>query len=391
MASIKKYTTAKGTAWRVQYRSPDGKSRTKRGFRTKNEAQSWADKNSVSMLTQEWIEPAAAQTKVSELVQLWLQISEHKPSWRARIDKVWEVHVKPKWGARKVSTITQTEVRAWLASLEYTPRASKANPTPQPRPLSGSSKRHCLTVLAGALDIAVQEKMIHSNPARGFPLPKKAKAHKVFLSAGQLAALAGESSNPDLILVLGVTGMRWGEMAGLQVQDVDVAGQRIHVRRNAVWVDGKTVVGTPKSGEARSIVMPLFVVEIFKRHLSGKARGEWVFSDSGEPLHRPYSPNHWFQQAVARSVEKGLIPQRVTLHDLRHSAASIMVSSGANIKAVQRQLGHASAAMTLDVYAELFDDDLSGLGAALDEVFSDVVKLSSDRGENGGLRRLNAV
>ena len=60
----------------------------------------------------------------------------------------------------------------------------------------------------------------------------------------------------------------------------------------------------------------------------------------------------------------------MTVHDLRHTAASLMVRSGANVKAVQRQLGHASAAMTLDVYSDLFDDDLTEVGERLDSMLS---------------------
>jgi len=56
---------------------------------------------------------------------------------------------------------------------------------------------------------------------------------------------------------------------------------------------------------------------------------------------------------------------KLTIHDLRHTAASLAVASGANVKAVQRMLGHASAAMTLDVYADLFDDDLDAVSSAL--------------------------
>ncbi|MFC8732107.1 tyrosine-type recombinase/integrase [Luteimicrobium sp. NPDC057192] len=64
------------------------------------------------------------------------------------------------------------------------------------------------------------------------------------------------------------------------------------------------------------------------------------------------------------------MPPRPTPHDLRHTAASLAVSSGANVKAVQRMLGHASASMTLDVYADLFDDDLDSVAAALDRAAS---------------------
>ena len=61
---------------------------------------------------------------------------------------------------------------------------------------------------------------------------------------------------------------------------------------------------------------------------------------------------------------------RTTPHDLRHTAASLAVSAGANVKAVQRMLGHASAAMTLDIYADLFDDDLEAVAVALDHARS---------------------
>jgi len=66
------------------------------------------------------------------------------------------------------------------------------------------------------------------------------------------------------------------------------------------------------------------------------------------------SSRGWFTQAVKRAGLESLTP-----HDLRHTAASLAVSSGANVKAVQRMLGHASASMTLDVYSNLFDDDLN--------------------------------
>lgn len=69
------------------------------------------------------------------------------------------------------------------------------------------------------------------------------------------------------------------------------------------------------------------------------------------------------------------IMARVTPHDLRHTAASLAISAGANVKAVQRMLGHASAAMTLDTYAELFEDDLDAVASALDQQRSEALRL----------------
>jgi integrase len=75
--------------------------------------------------------------------------------------------------------------------------------------------------------------------------------------------------------------------------------------------------------------------------------------------------SRWFAKAV---IESGV--PRTTPHDLRHTTASLAVSAGANVKAVQKMLGHASAAMTLDIYADLFDDDLEAVAVALDDARS---------------------
>lgn len=86
-------------------------------------------------------------------------------------------------------------------------------------------------------------------------------------------------------------------------------------------------------------------------------------AETGGHLHRPntsVNTTSWFLRALAAA---GL--ERMTIHDLRHTAASLAISSGANVKAVQRMLGHASAAMTLDVYADLFDEDLEAVSTAL--------------------------
>ncbi|WP_257994030.1 tyrosine-type recombinase/integrase [Corynebacterium ulcerans] len=93
----------------------------------------------------------------------------------------------------------------------------------------------------------------------------------------------------------------------------------------------------------------------------------------------------WFQAAVEAAKASDSEFPVITPHGLRHVAAGLLVQSGANVKVVQRQLGHASAAMTLDVYAALFDDDLDVVGRALGEKISGVVGLSWGGG------RLHAV
>ena len=96
-------------------------------------------------------------------------------------------------------------------------------------------------------------------------------------------------------------------------------------------------------------------------HREGPRRSAVPPAQTGDYLRLSHSTTGWFQYAVGRS---GL--PRLTPHDLRHTAASLAVSAGVNVKAVQRMLGHASATMTLDTYADLFDDDLDAVAERLD-------------------------
>jgi integrase len=113
------------------------------------------------------------------------------------------------------------------------------------------------------------------------------------------------------------------------------------------------------------VPLPSFLLTHLARQCEGKEqeRGDLLFAGDGDDGHlrRPHPTSGWFTKAVAESG----IP-RITPHDLRHTAASLAVSAGANVKAVQKMLGHASAAMTLDIYADLFDDDLDAVATALD-------------------------
>ena len=83
-----------------------------------------------------------------------------------------------------------------------------------------------------------------------------------------------------------------------------------------------------------------------------------------------FRSDSWWTWALKRAQDKDPDFPRITPHSLRHVAAGLLVGAGASVKAVQRQLGHATAAMTLDTYAELFDGDLDEVADALDGMFS---------------------
>lgn len=363
MASIKKYKTATGYAWRVQYRSPDGRSRTKQGFQTKADAELWASRHVTSVADGAWTKPEHGRTTVAELYSEWTALRSHlKPSSQRTDRLAWENHVSPRWGHVPVGTIRRLDIQHWISEST----------------LSRASIGHHHRVLAGILDLAVEHQYIRVNPARGVRLPRSAGGVRVYLSASQLRLLAEcATTKGELIWLLGTSGLRWGEAVGLQVGDINFQSGRIKVQRNAVKVDSAIVVGTPKTHERREVVVPRHVMRQLRDVCRGKRKSDWLWeSPKGGPL-RPPGPGGFFDTAVKRACKADPeFPHHLTPHGLRHVAAGLLVSSGANVKVVQRQLGHKSAAMTLDTYADLFDNDLDEVAEAMEQLFSNVVGLS---------------
>ena len=159
-------------------------------------------------------------------------------------------------------------------------------------------------------------------------------------------------------------------MAALRVRDIDLGRGRIRVERSASKVNAKTVIGTTKTHAARSVAVSTSVLKLLAPAMVGKAPDEllWCRGD-GQPL-RPPTTTHWFGAAVKRCQAADAKFPRVTVHELRHTAASLMIASGANVKTVQSQLGHKTATMTLDQYGHLFPDDLDDVADKMDELVS---------------------
>ena len=231
-----------------------------------------------------------------------------------------------------------------------------------------STVARCHGVLAAILDGAVRDQRVAKNVAREVKLPRKGKTRKVYLTHAQVEMLAEETKYPDLVRFLTYTGLRWGEAVGLRVWNVDLDRRRIEVHENAVQINGHFVVGTPKGHQRRSVPDPKFLDKAVRAACHGKQQGDLLWpSEEDVHLRQGNSQTGWFAGAVERCMARDETFQRVTPHGLRHTAASLAISAGANVKAVQRMLGHKNAAMTLDTYADLFDDDLDTVAGALDK------------------------
>lgn len=372
MASIEAYETKSGRRWRVRYRKPDHSSTDKRGFRRKRDAEDWAARTLASINDGLYVDPQAGLRTVGQLASGWLAAKRVsvKPSYYETLMIAYRTHVEPLWGARSVKSLTRGEIQEWAGAL-----SSQKSP---------SVVWRAMGILKGICDDAVKDSLILRNPCNGVSLPRKTRRRHRYLTMGQLLEVASCSGYYEpLILTLGLCGLRWGEATSLTCGDIDYEKRRIIVARTVSRVGGAMVESTPKNGHARQVAYPRALESYLKRLTDGRDDDELVFRHpvTGGYIkrgHGPTSPGSWWYAACR---EAGLEP--MTLHDLRHTAASLMVSSGANVKAVQRQLGHSSASMTLDVYADLFDDDLDSVVDAMDDL---IVSCGQNvgRDEDGG-------
>lgn len=240
-------------------------------------------------------------------------------------------------------------------------------------------------MLSGVLDDAVRDGKIRTNPARGVKLPRKASARSPYLTHAEVQAVAEASGHELLVYTLAYCGLRWGEATALRVRDVNLLRRRIAVTRAVRYIEGPGfIIGETKGKENRTVPIPGFLAVMLElRMLRASGPDELVFpAPRAEYLRQPgKSPvvdgvktkvKWWERARDSAGVE------RMTPHDLRHTAASLAVSAGASVKAVQPMQGHKSAAMTLDVYSDLFDSDLDDVAARID------AQHGHDLGTDGG-------
>ena len=184
------------------------------------------------------------------------------------------------------------------------------------------------------------------------------------------------------MLFLAYTGARWGEMAAMRAGRIDFLRRRASIVESVTVVKGRLEWGTPKDHERRDLPLPRFLTEALAAHVAGKDRDELVFTGEKGGVLRAQV----FQRAVLTRAASSIDVEGLHPHELRHTAASLAIASGANIKVVQTMLGHESATMTLDLYGHLFPDQLDELADAFDFA---VAEMRARRGPAADFLRTN--
>lgn len=324
----------------------------------------------------DWTDPALGRITFGEYVLAWLDSrADLKPKTRHQYHSLLRLHILPTWRTVPLAKVTFEGLTQWVARLTLSG-------------LGASGVRQSVFVLSAALDHAVRSGRLRSNPARGLGLPRPSRRDYVFLTHRQVLDLAAAAGPWRLlILVLGYTGLRWGEATALRVCDIDFDRRRIDVRHAFSDVGGRVVLGTPKSHQSRSVPVPRFIAAELVAATGGKRADDLLFTVPGGSVVRL---SNWRQAAYPPARNRAGVSARFRIHDLRHTAASLMIQAGYPPKMLQEIMGHASITTTLDLYGHLYPGEMDRYADRLDKAAGDADAAKMRPDEEDGTSRVSA-
>jgi integrase len=348
MASIRKRELPNGQVrYLVQWRDASG-SHTE-SFKREAEAKTRKRSIESDQFRGTYIDPNRSKITTGEWADLWLGGKANlAPKSRERAEGIIRAHIKPRWEQVPLASVTHADIQRWLTGLDLAP--------------ASIHKVH--RVLSMILAFAVKDGRLATNAAAGIGLPRVRETEKRFLTHEQVAALADACPERYGLLVrsLAYTGLRFGEAAALKVGRIDFLRRRVLVAESVTPVGGHPVFGDTKNHERREVAIPRFLIDDLARHVAGKKPNDLVFTGARGQVLRPQG----FQRAALNAAAEHIGVPGFHPHELRHTAASLAIASGADVKVVQQMLGHKSATMTLDLYGHLFGDRLDTVADAMD-------------------------
>ncbi len=345
--------------WRVRWYGPDGLPKAKT-CRTVPQAEAEQQALLQKLDKGSYRDPQSAKAAVRLVADEW-HGSLRKQGRRTKDDyrELLDLYVIPKWGDWQVGAVQWADVDAWVTELCNTPGKRGA-------PLGPDRVRKTYYVLSSVMKHAVKTHRIAVSPCHEHDLPRNDdQDDHVYLTHDQLETLAEHAGRyQTFVRTLGYTGIRWGEAIAIKVGRMRLDDRRIRILQAYSDIDGHLELGPVKNHEKRSVPVPRSFAEELRPLVVGKHRDDLVFTaPEGGPMRYPNFRRRDWDKAVKAA---GLDEFDLTPHKLRHTAASLAIAAGADVKVVQLMLGHKSAAMTLDVYGHLWPDRLDEVADVLD-------------------------
>ncbi|WP_019873983.1 tyrosine-type recombinase/integrase [Sporichthya polymorpha] len=386
MAFIKR---TPGGKYKAHWRTAGG-TQTSKTFETRREATAFLAETQAALNRGTYVSPSAGRQRFSVYAERWMASRSDEITTKARDASIMRTHVLPRWGSTPLNKIDHSSMQTWISELNTR--------------LSPATVRECSRIACAVIRLAVRDRVIGLNPCDDLRLPRRRRTDndEVVIAPDVLVrVLLPQMPNRyrALVAVAGGTGLRWGEVVGLRWDAVDLDHGRVRVIRTAVEVAGTvTAKAYPKSRAGRrEVPLPPFAVDALIEHRSrypaGPA-GEVFTNSAGGPVRRTlfrtrvWRPalvragllgglaqladgtwlgtwsepsgdeqsvirrtRHQAVIAIARSNARGL-----RFHELRHSYATWLVSSGVPINDVAGMLGHEQMSTTLDRYTHSMAD-----------------------------------
>lgn len=279
-------------------------------------------------------------------------------------------HIAARFSDVAVTALRPRAVADWLADLGAQGKSS-------------STIGKAFRLLRMAMSDAIALRVIDTNPTDGVKPPARGNVKQGInaLSASTASALISQlaAMEPTAITVAALialqTGLREGEVCGLQWRDVDFTAGTIWVRRAIGAGKGGCYVKQPKTGKARDVIMTPTLAGYLSRLKASRvhdtAPNSYVIPNADGGFQQPgYIGRGWTTLSRVLGVT-GCEGRRATFHDLRHTWATLAIANGVDVKTVSSNLGHANAAMTLNVYASADPDAKTRAAVVMEKVFSE--------------------
>lgn len=355
MASIERRSGKRGDVYVVRYRDDTGKQRSKTLPR-RADAIAFSAKVEVQVREGDFIDPNKGKTRFGDFHQRWVEARSVSMTRTVTEASQARLYIAPRWAEVPLSRIRPLDVDAWVNSM-----------TVGPHTVVGVLQqfKHCL-------NDAVREGLIRSNPAattKAPALPSKRVTLADVLDAHELQALVSEMPKrwKALVYLSGWLGWRWSEAMGLRKSDFDFENGVVYVgNETAVEASGRITRrrGGKTDAATRTVPLPRPAMIAARWHIVAGFAGDgpdglmFVTEAGTTPLRSNFARALKDRKVKGKTVpgaisRAGLAGRGINMRQLRHTAATLMLTNGLDVLDVQERLGHAKGSVTLDIYGRI--------------------------------------
>ena len=278
-------------------------------------------------------------------------------------------HIKPNIGKIPLEKLTSLELQRLYKKLLEKGRVDRIESKHQAKGLSPKTVRNLHQIIASAMKLAREQKLILTDPTEGCALPKVEHREMKTLPVEQLASFLREAKDSGVFKLYYAelaTGLRRGELLGLKWEDLDLERGSLRVKRQIARINGEVAEAPLKTKNAyRTLPLAKDTVDVLDQQKKKVGASPWVFPG---PTGGPMSPDSVLHM-LHRVLKRAGLP-RVRFHDLRHTFATLALQTGVDVKTVSGMLGHYSAGFTLDTYAHVTTSAQRRAAEAMEHVLS---------------------